>query len=459
MQYLRNDFTLQECLGRSFACSCGKVHTAELKAAEVSSGALQTLPKYMERFGWRYPFVICDSVTYEIAGKHVVEILEQAGYPVKCHVLTHTAFDEATLGELAIYIDCACDLVIGVGTGSINDMCRYFSYKLARPYCIVATAAPMDGFASSVSALTVNNLKTTYEVRMPTLVIGDVDILKGVPYRMIAAGLGDLIGKFTCLCDWKLSRLINDEYYCETTVELVESCIQKVLKNAGSAKDRNPEIIGNIMEGLLLTGVAMGLIGNSRPASGCEHHISHYWEMWFEQQGRRPAPHGVQVGVGTVLILKLTELLRQEPIDFSKARAAARAYDPKRWKEEIRVAYGSAAEGVIEMEAQAQKNETAGCLRRIDAMEQNWEAVTALLNELPTSQQVIDILKSLEAPWLPQHIDINGELLRSTLKYCKEVRPRYTILQMIWDLGLLDDLTEKAIEFTYEQIKTASPQV
>lgn len=451
MEHLRNDFTLQECLGRSFTCDCGRTHTAELKAAEVASGALLTLPGHMERFGWKYPFVVCDSVTYDIAGKRVMEILEQAGYQAKCHVLTHTAFDEATLGELTINIDRGCDLVIGVGTGSINDMCRYFSFKLDRPYCIVATAAPMDGFASSISALTVNNLKTTYEVRMPALIIGDVDILKNVPYRMIAAGLGDLIGKFTCLCDWKLSRLINNEYYCETTVELVENCIQKVLKNAGSAKDRDPEVIGNIMEGLLLTGVAMGLIGNSRPASGCEHHISHYWEMLFEQQGRRPAPHGVQVGVGTVLILKLTELLRQETIDFSKARDFARAYDPEAWKEEIRAAYGPAADGVIEMEAKAQKNETAAHLRRIDVMEQNWDKITALLHELPTSGQVIDILKSLGASYLPWQIDVDDALLRSTLKYCKEVRARYTILQMIWDLGLLDTLTEKTISFTHSE--------
>lgn len=452
LQQLRSDFTLQECLGRSFSCACGRVHTAELKAAEVSPGALLALPGYMKRFGWNYPFIICDSITYEIAGKRVVEILEQAGFRTKCHILTHTAFDEATLGELAIYIDCGCDLVIGVGTGSINDMCRYFSFKLERPYCIVATAAPMDGFASSISALTVNNLKTTYEVRMPALIVGDVDILKNVPYPLIAAGLGDLIGKFTCLCDWKLARLINGEYYCETTVELVENCIQKVLKNAGSVKERQPEVIGNIMEGLLLTGVAMGLIGNSRPASGCEHHISHYWEMLFEQQGHRPAPHGAQVGVGTVLILKLTELLRREAVDFSRARAAARAYDPALWEANIRTAYGPAAEGIIEMEAQAQKNETSARLRRIGAMEQNWEAVTALLEELPPSQQVIDILKSLGAPWLPQQIGVDEALLRSTLLYCKEVRARYTILQMIWDLGLLDSLAEKTVEFTRTQL-------
>ena len=451
MEQLKSNFSLEDCLGRTFSCDCGRQHTADLKAAKVGAGALNSLPGYMSRFGWSYPFLICDPITYDIAGKRTAEILEAAGLKVRCHVLTHLGFDEATLGELAISLDPACDVVIGVGTGSINDMSRYFSFKLDRPYCCVATAAPMDGFASSVSALIVNNLKTTYEVRTPVLVLGDTDILKNAPYRMIAAGLGDLIGKFTCLCDWKLARLIIDEYYCQTTVELVENCVQNVLKNASAAQSRDPQVLGNIMEGLLLAGVAMSLVGNSRPASGCEHHISHYWEMLFEQQGRRPAPHGIQVGVGTVLILKLTELLRAKGVEFDKARAFARAYDPEKWKEEIRAAYGPAAGGVIAMEETAKKNETSGHLKRIDTMEKNWGEITALLDQLPSAQQVIDILKSLDAPYLPGQIDVDDQLLRNTLKYCKEVRARYTILQMIWDLGLLDTLIDEVIDFTHQQ--------
>ena len=167
----------------------------------------------------------------------------------------------------------------------------------------------MDGFASSVAALNVDSMKTTFDARPPVAVIGDTGILSTAPYPMIAAGLGDLLGKFTCLCDWKLARIITGEHYCERIVELVERCVQSVLADAPRAKDRDPAVLGDIMEGLVLTGVAMSLYGNSRPASGCEHHISHYWEMIFEQQGRRPVPHGAQVGVGTVLILKLTEAL------------------------------------------------------------------------------------------------------------------------------------------------------
>ena len=92
---------------------------------------------------------------------------------------------------------------------------------MKRPFFTVATAAPMAGFASSLAVLNINNLKTSIEDQTPTAIIGDTEILKGAPYRMIAAGLGDLLGKSTCLCDWMLAKVINGEHYCVMIVELV----------------------------------------------------------------------------------------------------------------------------------------------------------------------------------------------------------------------------------------------
>lgn len=263
---------------------------------------------------------------------------------------------------------------------------------------------------------------------------------------MIAAGLADLLGKYTCLCDWKLASIINSEHYCGRIVELMESSVDDVMKVAHKAKDRDPEVLGSIMEGLVLAGVAMSLYGNSRPGSGCEHHLSHYWEMVFEQAGKRPAPHGVQVGVGTVLILKLVEALRNTKVDFDAARAYAKAYDQAAWEENIRKAYGPAAQGVIEMEAKAQKNEINAHLKRIDVMEAQWGELMDALEALPSSEKMEELLKSLDSSWLPGQIEVDADMLRNTLRYGKEVRARYTILQMIWDLGLLEKLSDQVIE-------------
>ena len=111
----------------------------------------------------------------------------------------------------------------------------------------------------------------------------------------------------------------------------------------------------------------------------------------------------------------------------------------------MKTAYGPAAPGVIEMEQKARKNETAGRLARIGAMEENWSAIESLLRSLPSSDYVADLLKGLGSPALPAEIGVDNALLKDTFLYCKEIRARYTILQMLWDLGVLEDVADTVI--------------
>ena len=439
--------SLSAYLDTPLDCACGHTHYASLRCVSIRSGAVEDLPSILQKLGRSHPYLICDSVTRQIAGDRCMEILTQAGISACLHVLTHTEFDEATLGELLIHKPADCDIAVAVGTGAINDMTRFFSFRLGIPFMTVATAAPMDGFASSIAALQVNHLKTTFDTQTPLAIVGDTDILSGAPYKMIAAGLGDLLGKSTCLCDWKLAHLITSEHICTPIVELVESCVHHVLEAAPLARERDPQVLGTIMEGLVLSGVAMSLYGNSRPASGCEHHMSHYWEMMFEQKGERPVPHGTQVGVGTVLVLKAVEtFLAAGKPDFNAARTAAARYDAAVWQKEIAQAYGPAAPGVIEMEQTAKKNETSGRLARIDAMEQHWDEIEALLRGLPSSEYVASLLRELGSPATPAEIGVDKAMLRNTFLYCKEVRARYTILQLLWDLAVLEPVSQQVID-------------
>lgn len=173
--------------------------------------------------------------------------------------------------------------------------------------------------------------------------------------------------------------------------------------------------------------------------------MSHYWEMLFGQQGLRPAPHGIQVGVGTVLILKVVETFLAAAPDFAAARTAAAKYDQAAWEASMETAYGPAAPGIIQMERTAHKNDTDGRLSRIDAMERNWSAIDTLLRRLPSSAYVETLLRELGSPSRPEEIGVDKVLLKDTLLYCKEVRPRYTILQMLWDLGVLEDVAGRVI--------------
>ena len=444
---------LADYLGKPFKCSCGRTHSTGLEGCTVGAGVLTSLVDYVEKYGFKKVYVACDEITYGIAGEKVMNILHDANIDAKAHVFTGGRFipNEESLGKLMIDAPRDLDLVVAVGTGSINDMCRFFSYQMNVPYAIVATAAPMDGFASSGAALMVDNIKQTIPAQTPLFIIGDTDILCGAPARMISAGLGDLLGKFTCLNDWRISKIINDEYYCDTVVNLVKDCIENVLTNADKAASRDPKVIGDIMEGLVLTGVAMSFVGNSRPAAGCEHHLNHYWEAIEIQNGQIPVLHGIEVGLAEVVILKMTEFLRESRPDFDAARAKAKQYDQAAWEAKMKEVYGTASDAIIELEHESKKNEPEGRLKRIDKVEENWDEIVQLMNDyMPTSDRMIEILKSLDAPYFPSQVGFSDEMLYNALVYGKENRARYTMLSMMGDLGVLEDLANKVVAFVNE---------
>lgn len=444
---------LADYLGKPFKCSCGRTHSTGLEGCTVGAGVLTSLVDYVEKYGFKKVYVACDEITYGIAGEKVMNILHDANIDAKAHVFTGGRFipNEESLGKMMIDAPRDLDLVVAVGTGSINDMCRFFSYQMNVPYAIVATAAPMDGFASSGAALMVDNIKQTIPAQTPLFIIGDTDILCGAPARMISAGLGDLLGKFTCLNDWRISKIVNDEYYCDTVVNLVKDCIENVLKNADKAASRDPKVIGDIMEGLVLTGVAMSFVGNSRPAAGCEHHLNHYWEAIEIQNGQIPVLHGIEVGLAEVVILKMTEFLRESRPDFDAAREKAKQYDQAAWEEKMKEVYGTASDAIIELEHESKKNDPEGRLKRIDKIEENWDEIVKLMNDyMPSAERMIEILKSLDAPYFPSQVGFSDEMLYNALVYGKENRARYTLLSMMGDLGVLEDLAKKVVAFVNE---------
>lgn len=444
---------LADYLGKPFKCSCGRTHSTGLEGCTVGAGVLTSLVDYVEKYGFKKVYVACDEITYGIAGEKVMNILHDANIDAKAHVFTGGRFipNEESLGKLMIDAPRDLDLVVAVETGSINDMCRFFSYQMNVPYAIVATAAPMDGFASSGAALMVDNIKQTIPAQTPLFIIGDTDILCGAPARMISAGLGDLLGKFTCLNDWRISKIVNDEYYCDTVVNLVKDCIENVLKNADKAASRDPKVIGDIMEGLVLTGVAMSFVGNSRPAAGCEHHLNHYWEAIEIQNGQIPVLHGIEVGLAEVVILKMTEFLRESRPDFDAAREKAKQYDQAAWEEKMKEVYGTASDAIIELEHESKKNDPEGRLKRIDKIEENWDEIVKLMNDyMPSAERMIEILTSLDAPYFPSQVGFSDEMLYNALVYGKENRARYTLLSMMGDLGVLEDLAKKVVAFVNE---------
>ena len=128
--------------------------------------------------------------------------------------------------------------------------------------------------------------------------------------------------------------------------------------------------------------------------------------------------------------------------DFDAAREAAARYAPAAWENEIRRAYGDAADAIIALEAQSGKNETTGRLKRIDIMQRHWEEVRAMLAGVYPAEKLRALLKDIGCPCTPRDIGVTKDVLRDALLYCKETRARYTVYQLAWDLGLLERLAD-----------------
>ncbi len=257
--------------------------------------------RFAEELEAKKVLVVCDVNTQAFSGTSI-RLLMQNGKEVRtyCFAEEHLLPEITNLTEL-ITLAKDNEYILAVGSGTLNDICKYASFQTGVPYGIFATAPSMDGYVSSVSALYDNGKKVTLPTTIPSDVLIDVEVLKNAPLDMIVAGAGDMIGKYTSLLDWKFAYLLNGEKYDKQIVARMEKAVELCMSQARELINRNESAVSSLIEGLILSGIEMQNAGNSRPASGCEHHVSHYLEMAAERMGTHFAPHGVQVALGSLV--------------------------------------------------------------------------------------------------------------------------------------------------------------
>ena len=305
------DRPISQWAGMEYSCACGKSHKVDIQAIRVGSGVIQELPGILRDLGASHIFLVADNYTYEAAGRQVEQLLDQAGLAYHKRVFqTETPLvpNEYALGSVLAAMTSQDDMLLAVGSGTLNDVTKYVSARTGSPYVIAATAPSMDGYASTVAPTILDGFKTTLPAVYPAAIVADVDILKDAPMPMLTAGFGDIIGKFTSLADWRLSHQLNGEYYCPEVAGVIEAAVETCAANAQALAQREPQAIQAVTEALILSGLAMGMVGVSRPASGAEHQMAHYWEMDALRRGEEHPLHGNAVGVGTVLAASLYEM-------------------------------------------------------------------------------------------------------------------------------------------------------
>ena len=341
---------LQELLNHpeGVKCACGKTHKAGFSHVIIESGAIRRVPEVVRSYGAKKVFLLADHNTYAAAGEQVAKILSDAGIPCTVYCLPGTERvepDEHAVGSVAMHFDYACDLILGVGSGVVNDVGKIVANLTNRQYVIFGTAPSMDGYASATSSTIRDSLKVSLDSRVPDTVIGDLDILAAAPMRMILSGLGDMLAKYISIAEWRISHIINGEYYCETVAGLVNEGLQACMDNLEGIAKRDKTAIAAVMNGMVLSGIAANYAGVSRPASGMEHYLSHICDMRGVEFGLPFDLHGIQCGAATVICLGIYEKLRTVKPDREKALDFMRHFDEEKWERETRRVFGSCAHG------------------------------------------------------------------------------------------------------------------
>lgn len=207
----------------------------------------------------------------------------------------------------------------------------------------------MVGYASPVAPLVTGGFKITIPASIPIAIIADPEVLRRAPHTMTLAGFGDLLGKYNSRTDWRLTHIVTGEYYCGEVEDLVNRTVDECVKNAAGIGTQSGDAVEGLIKGLILSGIWMLAVGNSWPASGAEHSLSHYWEVMSMLKNRPSHFHGTQVGVGTSVMAKVyRHFFARDPhsVDLNNIKRG-KSTTFYRWQKEIKKVFGAAADRVI----------------------------------------------------------------------------------------------------------------
>lgn len=414
---------ISKYIGKRIECSCGHAHFCPIESVAVENGALNCLPELLKRY--QRVFVAADENTFGVCGQKVCDRLGK-------HLAGKLIYrregllvpDETAVNELRAALPIDADLVLGVGSGVINDICKYVTFEKHMDCAIVCTAPSMDGYASSGAAMITDGMKVTYTTHPPKVIIADVDIVKNAPMDMIRAGYGDIVGKYSSLNDWRLSNLINGEYFCREIYDLVLNVTDDIRDSVKGIVAREDAAIEALTKALILIGVTLSLLGSTRPGSGSEHHLSHFFEVVGLLRGEPCFIHGTDVAYSTIVTAAMRErICALSSPEFVQEREEARL---DAWQQ----IYGQIFGEITALQEEAgfyQKD-----LRHVYT--EKWPQITAILSECPSAEACREMLRAAGYP-LERFEEMYGaQKIHDAKLYGKDLKNRYSVLWLYYAL-------------------------
>lgn len=412
----------------------------------------QAGPMFARLFPGARALLVADENTFAATGPAVVESLQEAGVELaeEPYLFPGTPTLYAGYEAVEVLRDHLAALegavICSIGAGTLNDIAKLASGELERPYMNVCTAASVDGFASFGASISRDGFKITRSCPAPTGLVADNDIVCEAPQRLTATGYGDLIEKIPAGADWILADALGIEAIDNYVWDLVQGPLRESLADPQAIGQGDKRAIEGLMAGNLMSGLAMQAAQSSRPASGAGHQFSHTWEM--EGHGldwEPPLSHGFKVGIGTIASCAIWEaFLRMEAEDFDVARALAAVRPPEEIESEVRASLQERMQDEAVRHSLAKRVEGEELAARIERLKAAWPELRERCRaQLMSPQEVMDRLRAVGAPYHPELIEIDWERFRQTHRKARMIRDRYTVLDILTDLGVFDDVVDE----------------
>lgn len=398
------------------------------------------------------PFVVvADENTWSVAGDALTASLVDAGAAVVDPIVfPGTPRLYASLDNAAAIRERLGDATaVALGSGTINDLVKVASFELGRDYAAVGTAASMDGYTGAGAPMSRDGVKFTMNCKAPAVVVMDLDVIAAAPSDLTASGYGDLAAKIPGGADWILADVTGVEPIDEDVWATVQAGVSAALSRPAELAAGNPEAFEGLVEGLVLSGLAMQAFGGTRPASGAEHYFSHLWELaHVGEELDPPASHGGKVAIGSLAMCAFHEAFLAQNLTAIDLDAVCAARAP--WDEieaDIRARFDGALADHATRETREKYLAGPELADRLRPLVEQWDEVRERLRaQLVTCAELRADLATAGAPSEPEDITLTKADVRETFRRAMYYRSRYTVLDVAWELGIFDRLVEQVFD-------------
>ena len=374
--------------------------------------------------------IICDEITHGVLAAKIKKILSTS-HSCNSIILPTPLSADIKFSQQIIAEANDSELLIAVGSGTINDLVKYAATQLKIPYVVFATAPSMNGYCSASVSLIDQGLKKSIPANPPRAAFFDLAILSRAPQKMIAAGLADCLCRSTVQTDWLFSHfLVGTPYHQEILNPLID-LEKRVIASVQLLRDGNQNAHNDLVQLIVHSGIGMAVVGNSNPASQAEHMIAHYIDTQGDSVETSKFLHGEIIAVTTLTMAALQEkILSFKQLKFSAEFRYDHAWFTQVFGQEKATEYWK-----VFQEKQFSCEKQSNYQHKLTV---NWPEWRIKIQRNRLSHQLLShMFKTMGLPTQPEHLNLRPELYQKAVKYARFTRNRLTFLDLAAWVGLL----------------------